>query len=177
MAVVEGIARPSAMRFFPLGESTQPFLNRGSAMFQPLAFPPSFASHFDIGDVDQDGDLDLFDGSQVFTNLTRSLAWRAHPRIGHPLVLELTGARSSPFLLIATSAARPPRSTPFGLLQLDLASTVFRRAGRLDGTGRAALSFALPRDPALVGEVAYWQALIGAPPRLSNLEVVDIGGF
>ncbi len=155
----------------------QPFVNEGSASFQPLSFAGSGALFFDLGDVDRDGDLDLFDGSQVFTNLTRSLAWRAPPRIGHPLVLELTGGKRAPFLLVAASATQPPRPTPFGLLQLDPSSVVFHRAGSLDGAGRSAISFDLPRDPALVGRIAYWQALIGRPPRLSNLEVTEIGGF
>ena len=39
--------------------------------------------------------------------------------------------------------------------------------------GRATRSYPIPDDPSLVGVTVYWQALLGGPPRWSNLEATS----
>jgi hypothetical protein len=46
--------------------------------------------------------------------------------------------------------------------------------GTLDSDGHALLTYDLPDDPSLVGKSFYWQALVGSPGRLTNLEVTTL---
>jgi len=174
--LVEGIELQG--RFvFPIQRSLQPFRGAGDGSFTPLAFPASLASTFDVGDVDGDGDPDVFDGQFVYANQERSLAWRAPARIGHPFVLDVAGDPAAPYLLLASGALRTPQPTPFGLLHLDLSALRFVRSGTLDATGRASLRADLPPDPALLGATTFWQAAVGSPARLTAFELVRIAGF
>lgn len=154
----------------------RPYLNRGGLAFQPIAFPSSSVGRFALGDVDRDGDLDVV-GGQVFSNLRRSLARRAAARPGRTLVLELDGSVGASYALLGSLERQAPLPTSLGDLHLDLGRVFATRSGRLDGAGEGAESFALPADLSLVGREAAWQAAIGRPLRLSNLEITRVEGY
>jgi hypothetical protein len=46
--------------------------------------------------------------------------------------------------------------------------------GSLDPDGHALLTYDIPDDPALVGKIFYWQALVKSPGRFTNLEVTTL---
>jgi hypothetical protein len=128
-----------------------------------------------IGDIDQDGDLDvvvvnLFE-DLILTNLTRQLAWRATPRLGYELVLDVHGAPGMPFVVDAAPGLGRVPVPPFGLLLLDPATASPVANGVLDGQGHGAVRFPVPPDPALRGARVCWQAIVMGPLHLTNLEL------
>ncbi|MSR61249.1 MAG: hypothetical protein EXS08_02210 [Planctomycetes bacterium] len=129
-----------------------------------------------LGDLDLDGDLDLFDGRQVLFNLRRSLAQRGLARIGRDVSLELRGSRNGGALLVAATALAPV-ATPFGRRQIALDTRLFARRIALDGEGRGEEHFAVPADATLIGTTLHWQALISAPLRWSAREETTVTGL
>ncbi|MGH7150706.1 MAG: FG-GAP repeat domain-containing protein, partial [Planctomycetota bacterium] len=164
------------------GQSRQ-LLNAGSGAFADATatdLPPLSESTLAVavGDLDGDGDLDVYTGvvgqDRIYTNLSRQLAWRGIPRAGKPLTLDVRGPASGTWLLAASAGSASLPLPPFGTLRL-LPSTLFIVAGGvLDPQGRADVSFLVPANPALVGLSFYWQAVVGPPPRFTNLEVTTV---
>jgi len=62
---------------------------------------------------------------------------------------------------------KPPR----GILRIDPRHIVHSDQGAFDSEGHAVLSFDVPDKPSQVGRSYYWQALVGQPDRLTNLEI------
>src|SRR5262249_32687450 len=134
-----------------------------------------------IGDLDGDGDLDVFapnygQQSRVYTNLSRQLSWRGVPRLGKPLDPDLRRPAGGPTLLRAARAAANLSVPPFGTLRLDPASLVVVAAGAFDAQGRGHLAQRLPANPTLVGASIRVQALVGNPlgnlPLLGNVQTL-----
>ncbi|HET6204825.1 MAG TPA: FG-GAP-like repeat-containing protein [Planctomycetota bacterium] len=135
-----------------------------------------------LGDVDGDGDLDAFAGNasrqdRLYTNLARQVAWRAVPRAGKPLVLDLFGPGGGLWVLGASLSSASIPLFPFGTLRLDPTTLFIVGGGALDPQGRASLSFLVPANPALVGLSLYWQAAVGPPLLLTNLEITTVTGL
>ena len=159
---------------FPHGgvaESMATYANDGAGNFTPLRGPQDEQHEYALADLDLDGDIDLFNGSRTFLNRRRSLTWGARPRLGHPLVLELAGSPQRPYILFAATTLHPHFVPPYGLRWLDPHDIFHAAGGYFDAAGQAERHYAIPDDPALLDVTVYWQALIGAPMRLSNLEV------
>ena len=133
------------------------------------AFPASF------GDTDADGDLDLLTG-ELWSNLTRQIAWITPAKLGRALTLEVSGRPRDPWTLYSSlGTARIP--TAFGIWLLDPATTRFEASGTFDARGRSSYSLDVPPILGLVGHSLHWQALVGTPQRLSNRDTTTIGGF
>ncbi|MBL8898676.1 MAG: VCBS repeat-containing protein [Planctomycetes bacterium] len=131
-------------------------------------------------DWDGDGDIDLLlvgDGApRVQANHSLQLQWRSSPGIGRPLVFDIDGAIGAPFALgCSPGLAMPPFAIPgIGELRLAPASFAWIASGALDASGTGSLALSVPFSPALLGAPIYWQALLGNPLRLTNLEVTRL---
>jgi hypothetical protein len=161
------------------------FLNNGAGIFRDAStrmHGALFGSRLAFGDVDEDGDPDLVASytssrsARLWTNLRRHLAWRVVPRIGETMHLDLRGGPDDPWLL-AYSSGRARIPLAIGVLFLDPFAAVIAGTGALDEAGEGVLPVDVPNDLALVGKTVYWQALIGSPGRLSNLELTTITGL
>ena len=161
----------------PLGDAL--LLNDGYGFFtRDRGLPPGISLELVPADFDKDGDIDvLLDNSTLWSNLTRHLAWRSLPRIGHPVELELFGSIASPWTLYGSLYSTYQPLPPYGILRFDLAGLVSVTSGTLDSQGRATKAFSIPASPGLIGTTLYFQALLGSPPRFTCLEVVTLSGF
>lgn len=134
-----------------------------------------------VADVDGDGDLDVVLRNHardtVLINLCRHLAWRALPRAGKQLTLDVRGQPNEPFVLAASLAPAAVPVGPLGMLRLDLARLVFSHVGGCDAGGGGAWSALVPNAPALVGCVLHWQALGVRSLRLTGAEVTQVTGW
>lgn len=162
------------------------FLNDGTGRFQlngePIPGHPEMLEDYAIGfaDTDEDGDADMFVGGfstlRYLLNLDRQVRWRALPRVGRPLEIEVHGTAGGFYWLFA-SAGTLDRPTPYGRLRVDPRALAGLRSGRLDAGGAAVETTLVPANPALVGARFYLQALLDSPLRLSNLEVAELEGL
>ena len=154
-------------------------LNDGAGTFTetPTGYPElppgTFQTELHAVDLDRDGDVDLVAaraGQDVaWLNRSVQLAWRALPRLGQPLTLDVDGPALEAWVLLAsTGTVEAP--TAFGLLQLDPQQALFVAGGLLDAQGSASWTTSVPDEPALAGLVLHWQALVGPEPRLTNRE-------
>jgi VCBS repeat protein len=166
------------------GDPNRLYLNAGTGVFSDAtaSLPPfvDATAAVALADLDGDGDLDAFDSgrpSRILTNLTAQLAWRAIPRVGKPLRLEMYGPPAGAWFRALSLAAASIPLPPFGVLRLHPASFLFLGAGPLDALGRASVTVPVPAVPALVGVTFYEQALVGPPFRLTNLEIVPLSPF
>lgn len=128
-----------------------------------------------LADIDADRDLDLLVGNntsqnRVITNVTHQLAWRALPRIGYPLTLDLRGPAFAPWQLYVERGDETHGSDPQGHEPRQLVAS-----GNLDVNGIASYTTSIPQDCHLVGHSWRWQAVIGGAP--SNLEITTFKGL
>jgi len=135
-----------------------------------------FVGDLAIVDLDGDSDLDLVmaSPSHVLSNLRQQLARRELARIGHPLHLDLYTDPGSPWLLFYAFGLFEFELPPFGTLRLAPASVTLTATGVADGSGRGTATFQLPADASLVGAQVWWQALMGATPTFTNLELTEL---
>ncbi len=131
----------------------------------------------EVGDFDGDLDPDVFADGRVLSNLTRSLAARGAARLGKRLSMDGYGSPNATVVLAVGVATRVRPLGALGTLHLDLDSLLLSLRGPLDATGRGSASFKIPDDPSLLGMTFHWQALIGDPVRLSNLESTTLSNL
>ncbi|MCB9882995.1 MAG: VCBS repeat-containing protein [Planctomycetes bacterium] len=139
----------------------------------------------EVGDLDQDGDPDLWIGQpitdRILWNRDQQLMERALPRIGKPWDLDLYGSPSAPWLLMASALPGRVPLGPYGVGGLDPANIHVIGSGMTDARGRGVFGTTIPRLPAMIGVRAYAQALIGAgtPPTtpLTNTWEVRMTGL
>jgi hypothetical protein len=124
-------------------------------------------------DLDLDRDVDLVNQYplSVVASTQRHVSWRSYPRAGKPLTMEVFGPAGTPFQLFSSPRFTEPRSTDLGFLRLPTNETRLVATGTLDAEGKAAVTLGVPSDLALPENTLYWQAVVGAPPRLTNLEL------
>jgi hypothetical protein len=126
-------------------------------------------------DIDNDDDMDFVLAAEQQTrtvfNLSRQLAWRAIPRVGKSLTMDLYGPTNGQYLLAASRLTTSIPMPPYGILRIFPSTIIYQSNGNLDNNGRSSVSFNVPSTPALVGVSLYWQAVVGPMARLSNLEI------
>ncbi|MFO0983368.1 MAG: VCBS repeat-containing protein [Planctomycetota bacterium] len=116
-----------------------------------------------LADLDDDGDLDLVVGNRspqnrIVSNVTRQLAWRATPRMGKPLTLDLYGPPFAGWTLFVSAPGdglRRASAGRAGAIERQVAS------GALDADGRASYTLLVPADQDLVGSSWVWSGKIG----------------
>lgn len=158
--------------------------NRGGWTFEdrsamlPVTGSRSFGKRAAVADLDGDGDDDVWmpGDTQVWWSLRRQLRWVTWPRLGKPLVMEVSGSPGGFWIVWASPATA---SIPLGLgtLLLEPSQAFGLGSGVLDGSGSVALSFVVPADPSLVDDPLHWQALVGTPPRFTNRESTSFDPF
>ncbi len=172
------IGRRSNFSYLVGSQRNRLCLNDGSGFFSDAAalLPATVdaTEELRIGDVDGDGDADAvtLDAGQirVLFNLTRHLSWHSLPRIGRPLNLDLYGPAWGWWVLAGSLGTGNTPLPPLGVVRLDLGTLILPTSSFFDAQGRAAVTFPVPADPALVGQSLYWQAMVVGPARLTNLE-------
>jgi hypothetical protein len=147
-------------------------LNDGTGVFQTVQTVPRVVSQNDsflVGDLDRDGDPDVFDGGpRLWQNSTRQLVARGFPTPGGRVVMELQGPSSSPWWLFASLGRADFDYSPFGRVLIDPASLAPAGAGVLDPAGQASLAVQVPVVVRLIGTTIYWQGVAGSPARITN---------
>ncbi|QDU68343.1 FG-GAP repeat domain-containing protein [Engelhardtia mirabilis] len=171
----------------PFGDPTSPLLhlNDGLGTFTaaPLAglSPSGPQTDLALADLDGDGAPDLLLASdvrlQVALERTHQLAWRALPRVGKDLVLDLWSPDHTTWQVALATARTDLPLPPFGTLLIDLTTLVGIESGAFDPNGTASDPIAVPAVPALVGAVVELQALFGPALQLSNRETVVLSGY
>ncbi|MEM7201080.1 MAG: hypothetical protein AAF628_12475 [Planctomycetota bacterium] len=134
-----------------------------------------------FGGLDSDRDMDAVValGGDEFATLagtSRHLAWRSLPRVGRPLTLDVLRPAEHALRAVGRRGRGPVRDT-LRRLSMDPFRVVGASAGVLDGNGRAAAMFAVPAAPVLLGAAADWQAAVGTPLVLTNLEATVLTGL
>lgn len=139
-------------------------------------------------DVDRDGDVDIvraagFTGSTsqpqqgiVYLNRHRHLGASRLPVLGrgYPIAFASQPGYGAPGDIVvpflATSRLPAPLATPFGLLQIDPATSVPGPVLLTSAGGDVTWSLALPATPSLAGVEVLWQAVIvsGAALQLTG---------
>jgi hypothetical protein len=135
---------------------------------------------YGVADLDLDGDPDLIDAeARILWNVRRQIARGAPGRVGRTGSLELLGSANAPFALFAAPgvAATPAVLGGYGLVFLDLPTTVFVLDGALDATGRVEPSFAVPPAPGLAGLSLWWQAVFPSDVGLTGALETPIVAF
>ena len=131
-----------------------------------------------VFDVDLDGDTDIWQAnpSGLYVNTLTQLAWRELPSIGRELVLDVYGTPNGSWILF-NSPGTGFQAFSFGIARLDLTRIAASGSGLLDANGRASVLFQVPNNLALVDLEVFWQALLGSPKRVTNLESSVLTGF
>jgi hypothetical protein len=155
----------------------QVLLNDGAGHFTAVILAESEFWGLEVGDLDGDGDPDALlsdEHLRVQWNLQRQVTWRALPRVGWPLTLDLYGPPAEPYAL-ALALARTNLEIPgLGRLRLDPASLLLVQVGAFAAGGTSSFTTFVPNVPSLVGVDVHWQALSGNVARLGNLETTSL---
>lgn len=158
------------------------YANDGTGKFT-LASSAMVFNHdetFDVeaADLDGDGDVELFLAnryrSRVLVNHRRQVSWLNAPRVGVPLTMAVDGPASSPWFLAYAALPFELSLPPYGTLLLHPTSLTVAGFGTLDGNGEASLALPVPANPVLVGGSVYWQGVVGATLRFTNLEITTL---
>jgi hypothetical protein len=159
------------------------YRNDGSGRFEDvsnLAEPSALSVGYGmtVDDLDFDGDPDIANDrgpGEVLWDLDTQVAWRAVPRVGRELVIDLCGHAGEAWALYQADAVDPASFGTSGAFALDPSSASLFADGFLDAQGRSSAVFEVPNDPTWIGTARYWQARIG--DRWSNVERAVFGGF
>ncbi|MHC4822594.1 MAG: FG-GAP repeat domain-containing protein [Planctomycetota bacterium] len=153
-------------------------VNDGAGFFQeqgdwiPADWSITYAAA--AADVDGDEDMDLLvaqeSASLTYRNLSRQLSLTGLPRIGKPLSLEMRGAPGEACVLTGSTAPGLLVIAPYGTLRLSAADRFVTIPGALDAQGRKVVTAPGPVPSGLLGTTYWWQALVGTPGQLSNLQ-------
>jgi hypothetical protein len=149
----------------------------GAGLFGPSESLPAVSGDWKLADFDGDEDLDLYNpNGAIVWNARRHLSQGAPPALGRVASLELRGPANGLWdLVFATAPASPPfKVAPWGLVRVDPATAFIAVTGVTDASGAAAVPFAIPALPALLGMTFYWQAGFREDVRLSGLEKTTI---
>jgi len=176
------------------GDLNQIYWNDGSGIFVlatavlPADLDDTRAAA--LVDLDGDADLEVLVGNRLpvggwqtageirlLSNLRRQLAWKAVPRVGKPLTLDLYGPPLGGFLLAFGVGPATLPVPPFGILRLDPSGIHLVLTSLLDSQGRAAVTTSVPADPSLLGATVYWQALVTSPARFTNVEITTLASL
>ncbi|MEM7305904.1 MAG: VCBS repeat-containing protein [Planctomycetota bacterium] len=168
-----------------VGRATELYLGDGAGGFaaatELVAGVRSEVQAVALADLDGDEDLDVFVAragrNRVLANLRRQTAWRAVPRVGKALTIDVNGPPVSPFFLAFSTATDVTGVPGVGVLLLDPAGLVLLPALGLDAAGEGSVTAPIPASTALVGLSLYWQALVGLPVRFANLERTTLTGL
>ncbi len=165
----------------------------GGATIGTFTLPVSDAPHFQLADVDVDGDVDLLTSFRnvsgtapsggrysLLINRSRRLAVTEPLRPGRPLHIALGGAPNGAWLLFASTSLNPVPAPPYGTIFLNLGGLVQLAGGSFDPAGAADVAGSLPASFApLAGLEVDLQAIVDTPPgpRLTNAERTFIFGY
>ncbi|HKB15583.1 MAG TPA: VCBS repeat-containing protein, partial [Planctomycetota bacterium] len=159
------------------GGGVRLFVNNGAGAFAQStgSFPVGTAGDgIAVGDFDGEGRVDVLvlgtKEARLLRRAGRTLAWRALPRVGKALTLDIDGPPFGAWFLVAAAGTGNTPLPPLGVIRLDLATLMPQFGGLLDAQGHAAVTYQVPAISALVGQSLYWQAIVVGPARLTNLE-------